>query len=107
MITHISYKLYNPCRPIHTRMLLFTFLHLALCSRNSEHAIYFFLIHHCTNSLSSLHIFVHHYTFCASLHTKTSGIESALVTLLRRVFCAFNRCIDTSTYMAVHCASEN
>src|SRR6218665_708507 len=31
-----------------------------------------FLIHHCTNSLSSLHIFVHHCTFCASLHVKTS-----------------------------------
>src|SRR6218665_4041981 len=27
---------------------------------------------HRTNSLSSLHIFVHHCTFCASLHTKTS-----------------------------------
>src|SRR6218665_394414 len=60
---------------IHTRMLFFTFLHLALCSRNNKyttHAIYFFLIHHCTNRLSSLHIFVHHCTFCASLHTKTN-----------------------------------
>src|SRR6218665_468041 len=27
---------------------------------------------HCTNSLSSLHILIHHYTFCASLHVKTS-----------------------------------
>ena|SRR6218665_57600 len=28
-------------------------------------------IHHCKNTLSSLHIFVHHCTFCASLHVKT------------------------------------
>src|SRR6218665_2316241 len=27
---------------------------------------------HCTNSLSSLYISIHHYTFCASLHVKTS-----------------------------------
>ena len=33
---------------------------------------YFFVIHQCKNSLSSLHIFVHHCTFCASLHVKTS-----------------------------------
>ena len=31
-----------------------------------------FVIHHYKNRLSSLHIFVHHYTFCASLHVKTS-----------------------------------
>src|SRR6218665_4012548 len=31
----------------------------------------FFVIHHCKNSLSSLHIFVHYCTFCASLHVKT------------------------------------
>src|SRR6218665_2942647 len=30
------------------------------------------LIHHCKNSLPSLHISVHHCTFCASLHVKTS-----------------------------------
>ena len=30
------------------------------------------LIHHCKSSLSSLHIFVHHCTFCASMHVKTS-----------------------------------
>src|SRR6218665_1144940 len=44
----------------------------ALVTINTLETIYFFLIHHCTNSLSSLHIFVHHCTFCASLHTKTS-----------------------------------
>jgi len=27
---------------------------------------------YCTNSLSSLHISVHHCTFCASRHVKTS-----------------------------------
>src|SRR6218665_1573500 len=32
---------------------------------------YFFRIHRCKNSLSSLHISVHHCTFCASLHVKT------------------------------------
>src|SRR6218665_984618 len=53
---------------------IFTFLHLAsaLVTINTANAIYLFLIHHCTNILSSLHIFVHHCTFCASLHTKTS-----------------------------------
>src|SRR6218665_182400 len=30
------------------------------------------LIHHYKNTLLSLHIFVHHCTFCASLHVKTS-----------------------------------
>ena len=30
------------------------------------------MLHHCKNILSSLHIFVHHCTFCASLHVKTS-----------------------------------
>src|SRR6218665_2540529 len=29
------------------------------------------LIHHCKSNLSSLHIFVNHCTFCASLHVKT------------------------------------
>src|SRR6218665_3950866 len=37
----------------------------ALVTINTTYAVYFFLIHHCTNSLSSLHIFVHHCTFCA------------------------------------------
>ena len=54
----------------------------ALVTVGTAYNIYFFLIHHCTNSLSSLHIFVHHCTFCASLHTKTS---SAQVSLLARV----------------------
>ena len=44
----------------------------ALVTINAACAIYLFLVHHCTNSLSSLHIFVHYCTFCASLHTKTS-----------------------------------
>src|SRR6218665_35807 len=44
----------------------------AIITVNTAYTIYFVLIHHCTNSLSSLHIFVHHCTFYASLHTKTS-----------------------------------
>src|SRR6218665_637458 len=64
--------LYTPC--IHTHMLFSRFCTLlcALETVNIAYTIHFFLIHHCTNSLSSLHIFVHHCTFCASLHTKTS-----------------------------------
>ena len=34
--------------------------------------LYLFVIHHCKNRLSSLHIFVHHCTFCASVQVKTS-----------------------------------
>jgi len=45
-------------------------------SSENFHSIPFFShrhqIHHCKNNLSSLHIFVHHCTFCASLHVKTS-----------------------------------
>ena len=63
------------CTPyMHTRMLFSRFCTLlcALVTVHTAYAIYFVLIHHCTNSLSSLHIFVYHCTFCASLHTKTS-----------------------------------
>src|SRR6218665_3996486 len=59
---------------MHTHMLFSRFYTL-LCALETVHTaytIYFVLINHCTNSLSSLHIFVHHCTFCASLHTKTS-----------------------------------
>ena len=42
--------------------LFFNFFHLSTPSP---------LIHNCKNSLSSLYIFVHHCTFCASLHVKT------------------------------------
>src|SRR6218665_2342077 len=61
--------IYTPC--IHPHAVFSTLLR-ALVTVNTAHTIYFFLIHHCTNSISSLHIFVHHRTFCASLHTKTS-----------------------------------
>src|SRR6218665_1334700 len=76
-MTPISYCLdtIHPLTPcIHTRMLFSRFYTLlcALVIINTTYSIYFFLIHHCTNSLSSLHIFVRHCTFCASLHTKTS-----------------------------------
>src|SRR6218665_200177 len=43
-----------------------------LITATTTYTFYFFLLHHCTNSLSSLHIFLHHCTFCASLHAKTS-----------------------------------
>src|SRR6218665_2467275 len=64
--------LYTPY--IHTHMLFSRFYTLlcALVTVHTAYTIYFVLIHHCTNSLSSLHIFVHHCTSCASLHTKTS-----------------------------------
>src|SRR6218665_2907984 len=65
------FLLVTPLTPsIHTRMLFSPFYALlcALVTKNTPYAIYFFLIHHCTNSLSSLHIFVHHCT----VHTKTS-----------------------------------
>src|SRR6218665_1060891 len=61
---------------MHTHML-FSRSYTLLCALETAHTpytIYFALIHHCTNSLSSLHIFVHHCTFCASLHTKTSPV---------------------------------
>src|SRR6218665_3961691 len=59
---------------MHTHMLFSRVCTLlcALVTVDTAYTIYFVLIHHCTNSLSSLHIFVHHCTFCASLHTKTS-----------------------------------
>jgi len=66
--TYFIYALYT------TDMLFSRFFTLlsTLVTVNTTYAFYFFLLHHCTNSLSSLHIFVHHWTFCASLHVKTS-----------------------------------
>src|SRR6218665_3257064 len=60
--------LYTPY--IHTHMLFLRFCTslCALVTVHTAYTIYFVLIHHCTNSLSSLHIFVHRLTF----HTKTS-----------------------------------
>jgi len=43
--------------------------------------LYLFVIHHCKNRLSSLHIFVHHCTFCASVHVKTSPAFSFNTTI--------------------------
>src|SRR6218665_3765512 len=69
---HIFCTLYTPY--MHTHMLFSRFCTLlcALVTVDTAYTIYFVLIHHCTNSLSSLHIFVHHCTFWSSLHTKTS-----------------------------------
>src|SRR6218665_94370 len=62
---------YTPFTPLlHTPTCCFSRFYALLCALltiNTIYAIYFFLINHCTNSLSSLHIFVHHCTFCASL----------------------------------------
>ena len=74
-MTPISYH-YTPSPPfLYTPPYSFSHFYAFLCALvtiNTAYTIYFFLIHHCTNSRSSLHIFVHHCTFCASLHTKTS-----------------------------------
>src|SRR6218665_2289646 len=76
MMTPISYR-YTPSPLLYTPPCCFSHFYALLCALvtiNTPYTIYFFLIHHCTNSLSSLHIFVHHCTFCASLHTKTSPV---------------------------------
>src|SRR6218665_2514721 len=76
---------------IYTHMLLSRFCTLlcALVTVDTAYTIYFFLIHHCTNSPSSRHIFVHHCTFCASLHTKRSPDASyrptSLLLIISRV----------------------
>jgi len=59
----------------------------ALVTVYTTYAIYFFLIHHCTNSLSSLHIFLHHCTFCALLHTKTSPVAGDVSLCLAVYLC--------------------
>src|SRR6218665_956185 len=74
MMTPISHWL-HPWPILYTPTCCFSRFYALLCTLvtiNTQYAVYFFLIHHCTNSLSSLQIFVHHCTFCASLHTKTS-----------------------------------
>src|SRR6218665_1354686 len=51
--------------------IFYTFYPYVLTLRT--HEFYFFAIHHCKNSHhSSLHIFVHPCTLCASWHVKTS-----------------------------------
>src|SRR6218665_271180 len=71
MMTPISYCLHS-IHPLytqlHTHMLFSRFCTLlcALVTVNTAYTFYFFLFHHCTNSLSSLHIFLRHCTFCAS-----------------------------------------
>src|SRR6218665_4049439 len=84
---------------MHTHML-FSRSYTLLCALETAHTpytIYFALIHHCTNSLSSLHIFVHHCTFCASLYTKTS--PAILLFLLPSSFFSYSSsCTSTSSY---------
>ena len=73
----IVFTLFTPLIYTHTHLHpIFPFRFYTLLSTlvtvNTAYTFYFFLLHHCTNSLSSaLHIFVHHCTFCASLHVKT------------------------------------
>src|SRR6218665_306170 len=70
---HTHYRL-HPLYKLYTLTCCFSRFYTLLCALetvNTTYAIYFLLIHHCTNSFSSLHIFVHDCTFCASLHTKT------------------------------------
>src|SRR6218665_1001435 len=68
----IFFTLYTPYINTHMRFSRYCTILFALVTVHTARTIYFVLIHHCTNSLSSLHIFVHHCTFCASLHNKTS-----------------------------------
>src|SRR6218665_243481 len=75
-LAFFTFSIVTPLHPLYTPTCCFSRFYALLCplvTINTPYAIYFFLIHHCTNSLSSLHIFVHHCTFCASLHTKTSS----------------------------------
>src|SRR6218665_652061 len=62
---HFIYTLYPSYTHLHP---IFPFLHLTFYSRNNKYHIHLLFFHH----LSSLHIFVHHCTFCVSLHVKTS-----------------------------------
>src|SRR6218665_1213546 len=71
----IAFTFYTPYRHLHpTIYSRFYTLLSTLVTVNTTYTFHFFLLHHCTNSLSSLHIFVHHCTFCASLHVKTSPV---------------------------------
>ena len=73
----IDHKLCYICTR-NIQMTFFTLLPLTLDSSYPRN--FFFSIHHCKNSHSSLHIFVHHCTFCASLHANTSpGFTSILL----------------------------
>src|SRR6218665_1599419 len=61
---HTLYPLYTHIHPDMLFSRLYALLS-TLVTVNTIYAFYSFLLHHCTNSLSSLHIFVHHCTFCA------------------------------------------
>jgi len=43
------------------------------------------MVHHYKNSLSSLHIFIHHCTFCASLHVKTNSVFTHISRFLKPI----------------------
>ena len=68
MMTPITYWLHPITPSIHTHMLFFTFLHLALCSRNNKYSMrHLFLL---SSSLHKQPFITAH--FRSSLHTKTS-----------------------------------
>ena len=58
---HYIYTIQYSIHPLYTHACCFSRFCTLLCALvtvNTEYTIYFFLIHHCTNSLSSLYIFV-------------------------------------------------
>src|SRR6218665_1895779 len=90
---------------MHTHVLFSRFCTLlcALVTVDTAYTISFVLIHHCTNSLSSLHIFVHHCTFCASLHTKTSTYIIHYIDLKSREECfiSFRFCFSNGLISSI------
>src|SRR6218665_3354545 len=97
MMTPISSCLHT-IQPLYTPTCYFSRFCTLLCA----YTIYFFLIYHCTNSLSSLHIFVHQCTFCASLHTKTSPACSYvfMFALLYRCMFFYTLCMNEAYHLA-------
>src|SRR6218665_2624364 len=63
--------------PVAALRLNFLRLTFYSCLRVNKSGFYFVMVHHYKNSLLSLHTFIHHCTFCASLHVKTSPEERA------------------------------
>src|SRR6218665_2629921 len=63
---------------------------------------------HCTNSLSSLHISIHHCTFCASLHVKTSPGPSSAFDFQQLLFSVPHHATTTEYQftLPVACASR-
>src|SRR6218665_1968289 len=58
------------------------------------------LFYYCTNNLSSLHIFVDHCTFCASLHVKTSPGSSSSSNNILTIVTIFNIIVILLSHLA-------